>query len=442
MTVSFARQCLPLLMFMLASFDDQRIRQVPRFEGTSIPDPPRQNEPWTSPRTKLPRFLVSATAALFAQGMADPRGCEYRDVEIGDATVFKTRGFVLPGPASETARFVVSWDGVVYPAVSVGAAADLDKDIGALAASMKQEREPAETKKTEFAGSFRFTRGSSLKNLLFGPGSRPSGVESRSALKVCLLLRLGRADLAELVFAAGTDWTPEDRVRDLTDYQISYLTLATDWAAMIFHRLVTAHAKGDDAIAFDAARRLSTFAKAVEIKAADMGFQRLGTHFGSDEAPSYFPFLRQLPELLADHERRAKEPKRGPIPRSGGDPSARIAALIRDLDQIDEHQMSSPGAARPGNSLLVRELIAEGNPAVEPLLTALETDMRLTRSVSFGRGASLDRFVHPVFEAEAAALEGILGAGKAQIDPRRTNLEGRKDLARSLRGIWTVRRKQ
>ena len=36
-------------------------------------------------------------------------------------------------------------------------------------------------------------------------------------------------------------------------------------------------------------------------------------------------------------------PARGPIPKKGGDPSARIAALIRDLDQIDEQQMMSPG---------------------------------------------------------------------------------------------------
>ncbi len=54
----------------------------------------------------------------------------------------------------------------------------------------------------------------------------------------------------------------------------------------------------------------------------------------------------------------------------------------------------------------MRALIAEGDPAVEPLLTALETDMRLTRSVSYGRGMSIDRTVHPVFEAELAALEG------------------------------------
>ena len=65
--------------------------------------------------------------------------------------------------------------------------------------------------------------------------------------------RLGRADLAEALFAAGTTWTPERRGQNLTDYHVSYLTLATDWAAAVFLRLVSAHMRGDDALALDAA---------------------------------------------------------------------------------------------------------------------------------------------------------------------------------------------
>jgi hypothetical protein len=77
----------------------------PRFTGTSIPDPPRQREPWTPPDTKLPRFLINATAALFEAGMADPRGCTYRDIEVRDTSLIKTRGFVL----LETPRLVWSF---------------------------------------------------------------------------------------------------------------------------------------------------------------------------------------------------------------------------------------------------------------------------------------------------------------------------------------------
>ncbi len=67
---------------------------------------------------KVPRL---GDGALFEQGMADPRGCEYREVEVGEWIIVKTRGFVLPQRPGEAGRFVVRWDGVVYPALSVGA---------------------------------------------------------------------------------------------------------------------------------------------------------------------------------------------------------------------------------------------------------------------------------------------------------------------------------
>ncbi len=58
-------------------------RPAPRFEGSRIPDPPGHDQPWTPPETRLPKFLVTATATLFDQGLADPRGCEYRAIEVG-----------------------------------------------------------------------------------------------------------------------------------------------------------------------------------------------------------------------------------------------------------------------------------------------------------------------------------------------------------------------
>ncbi len=89
-------------------------------------------------------------------------------------------------------------------------------------------------------------------------------------------------------------------------------------------------------------------------------------------------------------------------------------------------------------------LIAEGDPAVEPLLTALETDMRLTRSVSYGRGMSLYRTVHPVSEAEFAALIGILNtsefAQRSAISPpkrRRGEEEGSQS---TIRAFWMKNR--
>src|SRR5262249_6499312 len=139
---------------------------------------------------------------------------------------------------------------------------------------------------------------------------------------------LGRADLAESLFAAGTTWKPDSPRPDLTDYHINYVTLANEWSTRMFSRLTSAHVRGDDAVALDGARRLTAFQKAVDAKAADMGFQLNGANpIGRPIPTSYLNSLGELPLFLADQERRAKEPARRPNPPRGGDPSARVAAL-------------------------------------------------------------------------------------------------------------------
>src|SRR5882672_6282938 len=55
---------------------------TPNFAGKSIPESPQQKSPWTLPQTQLPQNLISAAARLFEQGLADPRGMEYREVEV------------------------------------------------------------------------------------------------------------------------------------------------------------------------------------------------------------------------------------------------------------------------------------------------------------------------------------------------------------------------
>ena len=76
---------------------------------------------------------------LFDQGIADPRGCEYRQVEVvtgncwsGDSGICKTHGWVLPEVAGEKQRFAVCWNGLVYPAVSVGDKSDMTADMKAI----------------------------------------------------------------------------------------------------------------------------------------------------------------------------------------------------------------------------------------------------------------------------------------------------------------------
>ena len=117
--------------------------------GAAEPPPGREVHRQVDPRSAKPEGTLDApkdeaapvprrcVRGLFEQGMANPRGCEYREVEIVEGWTFKTRAFVLPERPGDTGRYALSWDGVIHPASSVGPAADLDADIRALADSMR-----------------------------------------------------------------------------------------------------------------------------------------------------------------------------------------------------------------------------------------------------------------------------------------------------------------
>jgi len=394
-------------------------RLAPIFTGKSIPDPPEQGKPWTSPETKLPGFFKTAAGLLFDEGGADPRGCEYRDVEVGAERIIKTHGWVFPGRPGEPHRFVVGWNGVLYPAITVGAKADLDADVRAMAA-MRPLRDGESV-----------WMGNSWGILLQEP----------SRMKLVMLLRLGRVDLAEALFAAWTRGNRDGKTTDLTEYgtkfPVSYLTLARGWAYSMHGRLVSAHLRGDDAIALDAARRLSVFATLATSKANELGFKRYGPEYGHELHGTYF-VLRQLDELLADHERRAAMPPRTPIPKYGTDPKTRVAALIRDLDQIQVFQDTIPGSVNPGSHAYVKELVREGEPAIEPLLNALETDTRLTRTARMPPGGEGPyEYIYHVDEAELTALNGLIPTTSSKYTDLRARMPAsRKELARALRHDW------
>ena len=56
------------------------------FHGSEIPSPPASNEKWTPPSE--PKLLAEVTDLLFGQGMADPRGCEYRQIKVMTGSVW------------------------------------------------------------------------------------------------------------------------------------------------------------------------------------------------------------------------------------------------------------------------------------------------------------------------------------------------------------------
>ena len=308
--------------------------------------------------------------------------------------MLRTHGWVLPARDDETTRFAVAWNGLVYPIASAGEPADLEADVKSVAHWREARAE-------DWTGGKRFNW------VLKDPEEWVVSPKSLRAIKVCLLLRLGRADLAEAVWAAGTAeptggfHPPGAANADLTSNGVSYMTLANDLAWYLFDRAACAHSRGDDVIALADARKVTILQKAVETQAQAMGFYRpYGGSSSHAQTIPYIEFLRELPDLLADQERRARELGRPPVPPPGADKKARIAALIAELDQI---------ASWRGESPIVKALVAEGEDAVGPLIEAAEHDTRLTRTLAPPSKSSVRaNVITPVRNLEYTALYDLL----------------------------------
>ena len=97
---------------------------------SKLPEPPQQHQPWHADAS-IPTNIASAAETLFAQGFPDPRGCEYREIEVevsgvwdGKNPIVKTRGWVLP-KKSGTNQFAICWNGLIYPVAKISAPAGL-----------------------------------------------------------------------------------------------------------------------------------------------------------------------------------------------------------------------------------------------------------------------------------------------------------------------------
>ena len=387
----------------------------PHFSGNTIPSPPRQLSPWLPPTTTLPSNYVSATRALFDAGMADPRGCEYREIEVttgnvwsGDGGAVSTHGWVLRSNYKQ--KFAVCWNGLIYPVVSAGTNANLKVDIANLV-----------------------TNGAVTWYSVIPEGMSVSEL-SLLGIKGCLLLRLGESDLARQVWQAkvrrGKEYQTALWPRGQTNSHVGveeiklpeddpYLVWATEWIWSLFDRALCAHMRADDGLALASARTLASAQKAVEAEAERRGFKPRNS-FDSPRQHllmPYLEFLEPFPALLADQERRALRPKRPMVVEVGitNYPvvADRITALIEDLDHVAVRQMGQPGGLGGyGGDRTVGALVNEGTTAIPPLLRCLETDAsgRLNRSVSFGRDFHSGRYVHNISESVIEVLRQIMRA--------------------------------
>src|SRR5215468_9910093 len=180
--------------------------RAPFFQGEGLPTPPQQNAPWPHDDDAL----LKAATTLFEQGLADPRGLEYREIEIvvgnpwnGGGYPLKTHGWIMPNDGKD-GQFAVAWNGLVYPVLSLGHSANLHNDWEAIGQGKDSNSMMGRQSVTE-ANAVHF------------------GV--LEPLKVVLLLRLGETELARRLWELASQ-----------DEKDPYFALAGDWTWNAFER--------------------------------------------------------------------------------------------------------------------------------------------------------------------------------------------------------------
>lgn len=357
----------------------------------SVPVPSMQSEPWALSSTNLPSNLQTTISLLFQTGMADPRGCDYREIEVvvgnfwtASGTTVKTRGWVLPAASGARTNYAIGWNGLIYPVISVGVSANAEDDAQAMIQTMAKH---------------------DLHNQAWTPEDYSLGTQWLTPVKAAMILRFASPSLAEeCIKAIGID--------------DPFLMLASDRLWVAFDRAMSAHMRGDDELAYATAITLDKARNICEAEAKARGFELQPTPLGPgghaiSDMPKrefYFPFLKTFPALLQDQERRHQRttPLRNPITAANKD--ERIEALIDQLENISARQTGRFAADYSlSGSPTVETIINEGWDAIEPFLQCYENDERLTRIVPVNHfGSRTDRTIVDVRSAAYAALEGII----------------------------------
>ena len=417
------------------------------FHGSEIPSPPASDEKWTPPSE--PQLLAKVTDLLFAQGMADPRGCEYRQIKVmtgsvwgnydrgawnTNGTVIQTHGWVLPTDGKSAQRFAVCWNGWVYPVLAVGDPCSVEEDV-------QKQLQPLDKKKNQNES---FQRG--LWTYMDAVGDQPAlSYETPVPIKAILLMRIGKSELASSVWALAykdPDIPTREPPKELKE---AYEGLAITWLFSLYNRAICAQMRGDDDLALVSYRQLASILP--EVKKKEATFPVPPKSPDQQEGP--FDFLKEVPSYLADMERRCQEPPHPSAlslgPDKFPDKAAWIKALIADLEDVQAPQDGQPGWVRLDENATVKALVQEGNDAVEPLLDCLEYDNRYTRSVHFWRDFAPERTVLGTDEAAYTALTGIFKTSFFDVistgqDLTNSGPEARAKVVAAIRAYWEKRK--
>jgi hypothetical protein len=391
------------------------------FDGDRFPTPPNQNAPWTPPTRNLPPGMSEVAEGLFRDGFPDPRGCEYREIQVaslgysefygsrGTVLLEETVGWVLPRK-SNGMTFAIGWDGLIHPVYLVGKPAFLEDHL-----------------KETFLG-WRFDISSSKRYQR----------TAHDALAPYLLLRLGEVHLAKRLMP---DQIPRPYV------QGHALDPGENWRRGMFGRAVAEFRGGHDHSALLRFRQLLSRWRTIDAGIARRQHLVAYEESGARKAIEVFSHNRSDAEaLLADLERR----RRNGTPRLAfrrlddyPNPDKRIAALIDDLEQVRESSipLDDGGPSILKDDPVIEALVREGPAALPQLARCYVREKRLTRAPSWWFVLSSSSRMLPVTEAVEEVVTQILGKEtweSIRIEPKPGQTLSRRDRSEVARRMLTV----
>ena len=351
--------------------------------------------------------FASALRIMMDGGLPDPIGLPYHKVTLVTGNCYsgydganETEAWLLPDKGDKTA-YAIAWNGLIYPIIEDIGKADLKKSVELMIDTAEEDR-----------GNW-FDTGEATQVSL----------GTYSLIHGLYLTRLGFPEAAKQLL--------DSRERPLTPPLLES-EIALQWIWNHYERAVCAHMRGDPALVLAS---LSSFEKASQSLAPVIKKSEQGAGFLESWEEGMIP-LRKESTL------RLKEGKSGWLDLDeflGKDPD--VTSLIEALARIAIPQAGQPADVPLWESKIVKTLVARGKDAMDPLLTCLENDDRLTQSVHFWRNFHRSRTILGVHEAALYALQDILGKSFFVLASTGDSLssrdpEYRKKLAEVIRKDW------